>query len=198
MRTSTGCIVCSTSVIGRGCSTYRGRSVPPAISIPRPIWRTWRAKWPEGNNSLRPLSCASTCNSNERWVTMLSRRRSKRGPDASLLPGLPIAHAEGWKKQEIKYTWPRSSVVGCKARVTVGSKSILCVAADVGPPKSPGEISIEAARQLGISESPRNGRSEEHTSELQSLMRTPYAVFCLNKKTTHNRHTEHTVRNDST
>src|SRR3546814_4081967 len=26
-------------------------------------------------------------------------------------------------------------------------------------------------------------RSEEHTSELQSLMRTPYAVFCLNKKT---------------
>src|SRR3546814_5393200 len=25
-------------------------------------------------------------------------------------------------------------------------------------------------------------RSEEHTSELQSLMRTSYAVFCLNKK----------------
>src|SRR3546814_4050742 len=27
-------------------------------------------------------------------------------------------------------------------------------------------------------------RSEEHTSELQSLMRTSYAVFCLNKKQT--------------
>src|SRR3546814_3288040 len=27
-------------------------------------------------------------------------------------------------------------------------------------------------------------RSEEHTSELQSLMRTTYAVFCLQKKTT--------------
>src|SRR3546814_5985303 len=26
-------------------------------------------------------------------------------------------------------------------------------------------------------------RSEEHTSELQSLMSIPYAVFCLNKKT---------------
>src|SRR3546814_4854376 len=25
-------------------------------------------------------------------------------------------------------------------------------------------------------------RSEEHTSELQSLMRTPYAVFCMKKK----------------
>src|SRR3546814_5000973 len=28
-----------------------------------------------------------------------------------------------------------------------------------------------------------NQRSEEHTSELQSLMRTSYAVFCLKKKT---------------
>src|SRR3546814_9462255 len=31
-------------------------------------------------------------------------------------------------------------------------------------------------------------RSEEHTSELQSLMRISYAVFCLKKKTTHNTH----------
>src|SRR3546814_4521520 len=29
---------------------------------------------------------------------------------------------------------------------------------------------------------PEKGRSEEHTSELQSLMRISYAVFCLNKK----------------
>src|SRR3546814_7990014 len=28
----------------------------------------------------------------------------------------------------------------------------------------------------------RSPRSEEHTSELQSLMRISYAVFCLNKK----------------
>src|SRR3546814_4508713 len=31
--------------------------------------------------------------------------------------------------------------------------------------------------------SPQHGRSEEHTSELQSLMRISYAVFCLKKKT---------------
>src|SRR3546814_2782603 len=30
--------------------------------------------------------------------------------------------------------------------------------------------------------SPAGGRSEEHTSELQSLMRTSYAVFCLTQK----------------
>src|SRR3546814_4939520 len=29
---------------------------------------------------------------------------------------------------------------------------------------------------------PSRGRSEEHTSELQSLMRISYAVFCLKKK----------------
>src|SRR3546814_6332260 len=31
----------------------------------------------------------------------------------------------------------------------------------------------------------REHRSEEHTSELQSLMRNSYAVFCLKNKTTH-------------
>src|SRR3546814_3810100 len=32
-------------------------------------------------------------------------------------------------------------------------------------------------------------RSEEHTSELQSLMRISYAVFCLQKKNSYNTHT---------
>src|SRR3546814_5524218 len=34
-------------------------------------------------------------------------------------------------------------------------------------------------------------RSEEHTSELQSLMRISYAVFCLKKKTPNKNH-QHT------
>src|SRR3546814_10871941 len=38
------------------------------------------------------------------------------------------------------------------------------------------------ACHLQLLELPR--RSEEHTSELQSLMRISYAVFCLKKKTT--------------
>src|SRR3546814_1876622 len=40
-------------------------------------------------------------------------------------------------------------------------------------------------------------RSEEHTSELQSLMRISYAVFCLQKKKQNNtttKHKEHTIR----
>src|SRR3546814_2414402 len=35
-----------------------------------------------------------------------------------------------------------------------------------------------------VSEQSSKGRSEEHTSELQSLMRISYAVFCLKKKKT--------------
>src|SRR3546814_3836308 len=38
--------------------------------------------------------------------------------------------------------------------------------------------------QLLVTETLFGERSEEHTSELQSLMRISYAVFCL-KKTTH-------------
>src|SRR3546814_6002177 len=34
-------------------------------------------------------------------------------------------------------------------------------------------------------------RSEEHTSELQSIMRISYAVFCLNKKNNNNRRITH-------
>src|SRR3546814_3054586 len=37
-----------------------------------------------------------------------------------------------------------------------------------------------------LSDRQRGFRSEEHTSELQSLMRISYAVFCLNKKNENN------------
>src|SRR3546814_4505836 len=37
-----------------------------------------------------------------------------------------------------------------------------------------------------VENSRRSVRSEEHTSELQSLMRISYAVFCLKKKTNNN------------
>src|SRR3546814_4729919 len=45
-------------------------------------------------------------------------------------------------------------------------------------------------RSLAKKLSSMNGirRSEEHTSELQSLMRISYAVFCLKKKTDTNAH----------
>src|SRR3546814_4358157 len=48
-------------------------------------------------------------------------------------------------------------------------------------------VLLECLLDAGKSLAPENellaGRSEEHTSELQSLMRISYAVFCLKKKT---------------
>src|SRR3546814_7956865 len=38
------------------------------------------------------------------------------------------------------------------------------------------------SRRIGSWRADCRGRSEEHTSELQSLMRNSYAVFCLKKK----------------
>src|SRR3546814_2048673 len=62
------------------------------------------------------------------------------------------------------------------------------------------EISRRAVQALGQVDDPSDlllsldaARSEEHTSELQSLMRISYAVFCLKKTTTKYRftHTSH-------
>src|SRR3546814_2486026 len=48
------------------------------------------------------------------------------------------------------------------------------------------EVSLEELKQLSrqasLVETDPAARSEEHTSELQSLMRISYAVFCLKKK----------------
>src|SRR3546814_6309127 len=52
-----------------------------------------------------------------------------------------------------------------------------------------GDVSVQALShtlelpELSAGDLMRPARSEEHTSELQSLMRTSYAVFCLKKQT---------------
>src|SRR3546814_10152964 len=44
------------------------------------------------------------------------------------------------------------------------------------------ESVVRASYPLRLAKPMRRPRSEEHTSELQSLMRISYAVFCLKKK----------------
>src|SRR3546814_1182149 len=48
------------------------------------------------------------------------------------------------------------------------------------PARQPGRLS--SPHRPESAHRPRAARSEEHTSELQSLMRISYAVFCLKKK----------------
>src|SRR3546814_1381027 len=53
-------------------------------------------------------------------------------------------------------------------------------------------LGVDGAYVRGLA-AQRLARSEEHTSELQSLMRTSYAVFCL-KKQIHQQHQSPSIR----
>src|SRR3546814_13824178 len=50
------------------------------------------------------------------------------------------------------------------------------------PPMSVSEAAVELLSTMMLRRAGHALRSEEHTSELQSLMRISYAVFCLKKK----------------
>src|SRR3546814_3395598 len=63
------------------------------------------------------------------------------------------------------------TVIGQVAQVMFSTANVVCRCA----------LAVAAGRSCA--ELPRARRSEEHTSELQSLMRISYAVFCLKKKT---------------
>src|SRR3546814_6805516 len=69
----------------------------------------------------------------------------------------------------------------CKKSVAVmePGSTIVNTSSIQGMNPSPGLLDY-ATTKAGIIDFTK--RSEEHTSELQSLMRIPYAVFCLKKK----------------
>src|SRR3546814_2574087 len=73
------------------------------------------------------------------------------------------------ERQSIRITLPDGRHVGCVQIAGLVARRILCELI----PEQRVDL-IEKARQ--------HERSEEHTSELQSLMRISYAVFCLKKK----------------
>src|SRR3546814_2915828 len=61
--------------------------------------------------------------------------------------------------------------------VLTGAGRMFCAGGDVGGFAAAGDNAPSLLKEL-------TARSEEHTSELQSLMRISYAVFCLKKKKT--------------
>src|SRR3546814_3749196 len=56
-----------------------------------------------------------------------------------------------------------------------------------------GLVLVQAVAEQDGDRDQQPGRSEEHTSELQSLMRISYAVFCLKKKKQTHQHQVKTV-----
>src|SRR3546814_6115295 len=81
----------------------------------------------------------------------------------------------------------------CKQLTPILEKVVLAARGAVRLVKMNIDDHPEVAQQLRVQSIPAvfafkdgkpvDGRSEEHTSELQSLMRISYAVFCLKKKT---------------
>src|SRR3546814_7232742 len=65
------------------------------------------------------------------------------------------------------------------------TRDIACDAIVVGAGVS-GALIAEALSEAGLTTVIVDRRSEEHTSELQSLMRNSYAVFCLKKNKKNN------------
>src|SRR3546814_3144339 len=59
------------------------------------------------------------------------------------------------------------------------------------PPKQRVCMAFPAEKPLQRKGLSTRGRSEEHTPELQSLMRISYAGFCLKKKNEYAKHTTH-------
>src|SRR3546814_4775049 len=86
-------------------------------------------------------------------------------------------------------------VSGCKRAARVGHSDIVRYSsASVAVPKKKTSKSRRDKRRAT-----HRLRSEEHTSELQSLMRISYAVFCLKKnKNTNSYYAEHTRNNLTT
>src|SRR3546814_10602634 len=88
---------------------------------------------------------------------------------------------------------PRPLSVCAMIRGYSGLGAVLDQAEEVPAPTTAASPAPEPPQQAAPAAAPppadeprlnRTGRSEEHTSELQSLMRISYAVFCLKKKKT--------------
>src|SRR3546814_8823329 len=65
-----------------------------------------------------------------------------------------------------------------------GGLDLVGISHDYGSRRAVDDISFSVAPGEILGLLWPSGRSEEHTSELQSLMRISYAVFCLKKKNT--------------
>src|SRR3546814_4105220 len=85
------------------------------------------------------------------------------GPSAV---GIPAGHGKAFKRVALGL-----GLVG-PMRATTPGEAFLAAVASI----------LDVAGPLPHARLDTDGRSEEHTSELQSLMRISYAVFCLTKK----------------
>src|SRR3546814_3490786 len=116
---------------------------------------------------------------------------------ACLITHLPLTHESRWQDHILANCWPKEwyqhyNAAGhyrhdpCVAHSRRTADPFLWSDVSRESLEAPARLVMHEATEFGL----RQGicvpvhRSEEHTSELQSLMRISYAVFCLKKKKT--------------
>src|SRR3546814_5020991 len=109
------------------------------------------------------------------------RRPPKSTRTAPLFPYTTLFRSGGRKRDHLAHQGARVAAED-DAVQEIGVLQELAVVADQIPHRARrGEAAAAGKPNMAGQSYPR--RSEEHTSELQSLMRISYAVFCLKKKT---------------
>src|SRR3546814_4627751 len=102
-----------------------------------------------------------------------SRRIARKGQDALVRSADNPAIADVHRRSTLPKLQTRGAGTG---------RDAICAEPGDQPDGIPHRRPTASAQQATCR--PDAGRSEEHTSELQSLMRISYAVFCLKKKNT--------------
>src|SRR3546814_1150714 len=94
--------------------------------------------------------------------------------------------------------WRLANIGACRCARSMARNTTILTALEPNrlPTARPDEPIRKAAIDVTSSGSEVD-RSEEHTSELQSLMRISYAVFCLKKKTKNKTTTERINMNNN-
>src|SRR3546814_2838685 len=98
---------------------------------------------------------------------------------AQVVPGFSEALTRMKKGGEYKISIPPQLGYGDRAAGPIPANSTLHFTVTLLDFRSEAEV---RAMQQQMQQMQQQQRSEEHTSELQSLMRISYAVFCLKKK----------------
>src|SRR3546814_1722398 len=115
-----------------------------------------------------------------RWVATWLSHWTPRAPGRPMM----VMRLSAGSPHGPMYKWMMPESVRCRWSIERGFAIELCGGVLLPRRHQCEEVDRGTAFRFAIPSGgwDRSGRSEEHTSELQSLMRISYSVFCLQKK----------------
>lgn len=90
------------------------------------------------------------------WQPSTALKKNGESLDSYLVPGVVVPPGIVQAVHGI--------VLGCLARITYNNRSTIAVVYDIGPSRKLGEISVEAARRVGMNPSPISGGTDDYNS----------------------------------